>query len=177
MPTSKAVNSRLTRNRSCALSPAIPSAAATANVSSPSGTIRPTSLSSTAPNYTASVTALELIREKRDGQAHTDEAIRFLVSGASDGTIPDYQLAAWLMAVRLRGMSDRETATLTLAMAASGRQLDLSSIPGKKVDKHSTGGVGGKATPGVAALVASTRVPVGQPCRRGLRPRGGAARR
>ena len=89
------------------------------------------------------MTALELIREKRDGQAHTDEAIRFLVKGAADGTIPDYQLAAWLMAVRLNGMSGRETTTLTLAMAASGRQLDLSSIPGKKVEFEFTQGAKG----------------------------------
>src|SRR2546430_14535995 len=101
MPTSNAVNSRLTRIRSCRLSPATPSAAATANVSRPSGTISPTSLRSTGPNYTASVTALDVIREKRDGQAHADEAIRFFVEGASNGSIPDYQLAAWLMAVRL----------------------------------------------------------------------------
>src|ERR1700730_10786001 len=119
------------------------------------------------------LTAIEVIRDKRDGRVLSDDAIEFVVRGATDGSIPDSQLAAGLMAVRLKGMTDAETKTLTLAMAASGRQLDLSSIPGRQVDKHSTGRAGDQATLVVAPLVAAAGIPVAKLSGRALGHSGG----
>ena len=117
--------------------------------------------------------AIDIIEKKRDGLELTTEEIEFFVQGYTRGEIPDYQAAAWLMAVYLRGMSERETRDLTLAMARSGEMLDLSDVAPVVADKHSSGGIGDKVTLVVAPIVAACGVPVGKMTGRGLGFTGG----
>ncbi|HXN95893.1 MAG TPA: thymidine phosphorylase, partial [Candidatus Acidoferrales bacterium] len=117
--------------------------------------------------------AVDLIRKKRDSGELSREEINFLVSGYTRGEIPDYQMAAWLMAVWIRGMSRSELAALTEVMLYSGEVLNHSEIPGKKVDKHSTGGIGDKTSLILAPIVAAGGLTVPMISGRGLGHTGG----
>ena len=116
---------------------------------------------------------IELIKKKRDGKTFTDDEISFLINLFTNGKIPDYQFSALLMAILLKGMIPSETAALTNSMLNSGKIINLSSIKGYKVDKHSTGGVGDKTSLIIAPIVASAGVYVPMISGRGLGHTGG----
>lgn len=116
---------------------------------------------------------VELIRKKRDGKALDEKEINFLISSYTKNKIPDYQFSAFLMAAFLKGMNKEETSALTEAMLYSGRVIDLKSIPGSKIDKHSTGGVGDKTSLILAPVAAAAGINVPMISGRGLGHTGG----
>lgn len=117
--------------------------------------------------------AVDLIRKKRDAGEHSRDEINFLISGYTRGEIPDYQMSAWLMATWIRGLSRAEIAALTEAMLHSGEVVTFPELPGKKVDKHSTGGVGDKTSLILAPIVAAGGLSVPMISGRGLGHTGG----
>jgi len=116
---------------------------------------------------------IDVIEAKRDGAELSSGQIWKIVDGYTSGTVPDYQMSAFLMAVVCRGMTDDETVALTRAMVESGEVLDLSSIAGTKLDKHSTGGVGDKVSLALVPIVASAGIPIAKMSGRGLSHTGG----
>ncbi|MBI2427965.1 MAG: thymidine phosphorylase [Ignavibacteriales bacterium] len=119
------------------------------------------------------MTANEIIRKKRDGHPLTSDEMKFIINGYVEGTVPDYQVSSFFMATFFRGMNKEETAEFTRLMLHSGDIIDLSHIPGVKVDKHSTGGVGDKISLPLAPIVAACGVPVPMISGRGLGHTGG----